>query len=245
MTEGLGQLPNLFSFVAVIVALNALALGAMVLSRRWARRHQITQASPVIGAWATATGSLCALLFTFAIVNLWNAARTTDANVDSEAAAIRMVARDIRSDQLPLVRAYVMDSIAEWPSLCKGTRSDASATALDKLERNAKGRERSYDDDLRAQLSVLEDLHYDRLRSSQASVPRELWVALWVLAGAVLIVLALAFVEPLELHVALMVAIGSGLGVLFWVTTLFDHPFCGPTGVDAGALLQTLRVLGA
>ena len=242
MTAGIGLLPNSISFVGVLLALNAAALGVMFLGRRLANKRSI---GPILGSWATTAGALCALLFTFTIANLWNNDRATEANVDNEAATLRMIARDIRLDQMPLVRRYPAASIAEWPQLCTGAKSTAAASALDELERTAVAKDAKYDDDLYAQLSTLEALHFKRMRATEPAVPADIWAALWILSLGVLFVLGYAALEHVGLQIALTAAVGTSLGVLFWVTALFSRPFCGPAGITPQALVETLRALSA
>jgi len=226
-----------------LVVLNAIALAAVFLVRRWAARNRIA-GSPAISAWATAVGALCAVLFGFTIVNLWNVLRSADANVDAEAVAVRMVARDLQPAQTGMLRDYVAATVVEWPSLCGGGHSPLADAALARLEQNSKAKSAIYDDDLYRQLSTLEDLRLVHLRAAGDVLPRELWIALGVLAVSLLVVLAFALLESQAYHIALMLAVGTALGMLFWVASLLDYPFCGSTSVQPTALVQTLQLLG-
>jgi hypothetical protein len=208
-----------------MVALNAIAFGAMILARWWAARNGIV-GSPLVGAWATAVGALCAF-------------RDADANVDAQAAAVRMVARDLKPTGNPLLKDYVAATIAEWPTLCGGGRSAAADAAL---EREAQPKTQLHADDLFAQLATLEALRFAHMRAADERLPRELWAALGVLSLALLAVLALALPESQAYHLALMLVMGTSLAILFWVATLLDYPFCGTTSVVPNALVEALHL---
>ncbi len=243
MSAGFSSLPSLVSLAIAVVALNAIALVATALARSWAKRAGVAGSSS-IGAWATAVGALCAVLFAFTIINLCNTFRDADANVDAQAVTVRMVARDMAPAQLPILRAYISQTIAEWPVLCGGGRSMAADQSLSDLEHAAVPRTPAFGNDLYAQLAQLEQLRFTHLRAADERLPRDLWIALGALSLALLVVLSLALPESRAYHVALMLVMGTALGVLFWVASLLDYPFCGATSVQPTALTQALHAAG-
>lgn len=194
-----------------------------------------------MSAWATCVGGLTALLFAFTIVTVWNSAARAKSNVDDEAAAIRLVARDISPSQLPMLRTYVDESIAEWPQLCGGVVDPHVDVTLVALQRAAKPRAPAYADDLYRQLGSMEDLRNRRWQTSTSSIPNEIWIALTVLSCSVLVVLGLAMPDRHETHSVLTIAIATALGTLFWVATVLEYPFCGRTGIGPGELLDIMR----
>ena len=240
MSAGFSSLPTFVSLAIALVALNAIALGATVIARSWAQRAGVAGSS-TIGAWATAVGALCAVLFAFTIINLWNTFRDADANVDAQAVTVRMVARDMAPSTLPALRSYIAQTIEEWPILCSGGQSKGVDGALANVERSAVPRTPAYGADLYAQLAQLEQLRFTHLRYADERLPRDLWVALGALSLALLAVLALALPESRAYHVALMLVMGTALAVLFWVASLLDYPFCGASSVHPTALMQALH----
>lgn len=235
------QAPTWLAFIGMVAIANAVGLAAMSLARRWSHRLGVTTGPPVVGAWATCAGGLTALLFAFTIVTVWNSAARARSNVDDEAAAIRLVARDIAPSQRGVLRAYVNESIAEWPQLCGGKADPQIDATLISLQQSAKPRSPSYADDLYRQLGTMEDLRNRRWQTSTSSIPDEIWVALLVLSASVLVVLSLALTDRPEVHVVLTIAVATALGTLFWVAAVLEYPFCGRTGIGPAELLDIVR----
>lgn len=241
MTLWLSTIPSWWSFTIVLLFVNAVAIGLMLGIRRWSIGMGVVPAPGVVNSWATCTGSLCALLFAFTIVTLWNAVTAAHTAIDGEAAAIRLVARDITPAQMPLLRNYVKDMLAEWPKLCDGDLDPALDASLASLQRVAKAKSPVYDDDIFRQLGVLEDSRNRRWQRSASAVPDELWIGLIVLSLAVLCVLAAAVPERIETHLFLTIVIATALGTLFWVATVLEYPFCGRTSIQPDEILSILR----
>ncbi|HEY1976778.1 MAG TPA: hypothetical protein VGG89_09550 [Candidatus Baltobacteraceae bacterium] len=233
--------PTWLAFIVMIAVANAVALSAMYVARRWSHRMGVTSGPPVVSAWATCAGGLTALLFAFTIVTVWNSAARAKSDVDDEAAAIRLVARDIAPAQRVLLREYVNETIAEWPALCGGEQDPKVDATLVALQQAAKPRSPSYADDLYRQLGTMEDLRNRRWQTSTSSIPDEIWVALLVLSCSVLIVLSLALTERPEPQTVLTAAVATALGTLFWVAGVLEYPFCGRTGIGPGELLDIVR----
>lgn len=241
--RALSSMPSALSFVIIVLVVEAVALGAVALARRWSVRRSLPQGQPLVSAWATVAGALCGLLFAFVIATLWVQLRTTVRDVDSEATAIRMIARDLAPTQLPLLERYVRATLAEWPTLCNGGSFAVSQQALGQLQTQAQAKSAALAGDLSQQLGVLERARALRLEAGRPIIPFEVWTALIVLALAVIAVLAIANPPRLVYHVALTLIIGAELGTLFWVLTLLELPFCGKTGLTPAPILDALHSL--
>jgi hypothetical protein len=234
-------MPTAVSFALMFVVANAIAVGMMLTARALMKRAGIEFGPSVVSAWATVAGGLCALLFAFTVVTLWNGGTKANANVDDEASTIRNVARDLTPVQLPLLRDYVLKTVAGWPQLCGDTKDQAAGDALNIFERTAQPRDKSYADDLFRQLGILEDLRNRRLQAADHSVPSEIVWALTILSLVVLGVLAIAMPDRFGVQAALMLLVGTGLGTLFWVTLVLQYPFCGAGGIPPDELVAILR----
>jgi hypothetical protein len=241
LTLWFSQIPSWASAAIVFAVVNAVALGAMLLGRSWSARLGIAAGPPVVNSWATCVGALCSLLFAFTVVSIWNGAARARSNVDDEAAAVRSVVRDIVPSQLPMLGQYVKGTLSEWHRLCGGEPDTALDDQLARIESLAKPRTPAYADDLYRQLATLEDMRNRRWLSATASVPDQLWIALIVLAGSMVCVLALAQPERIETHVALMIAVATALAVLFWVGTVLEYPFCGAKSLGPDELISIAR----
>jgi len=241
LTIWLSQMPSWVAFVCTIAICNGIAVCATLLARRWSQRIGVTEGAPVVNSWATCAGALAALLFAFTIVTVWNSSTRAFSNIDDEASAIRLVARDLATPQLPMLREYVEGTVAEWPQLCGGKPNPRVDIALLTLQRLAKPRLPGYADDLYRQLGTMEDLRNRRWQTSSSSIPDEIWAALIVLSCALVTVLALALPNRPEVHFVLMIAVATALGTLFWVATVLEYPFCGRTGIGPSEILDIIR----
>lgn len=244
MNAAFSSLPSLVSLLLVIVIANAAGFGINALARTYGRHFRIVDGSPMVGAWVTATGSLCALLFAFTVITLWNAETRAAGALDGEAQAVRAIARDVGPAQLPLVRTYLTATMSEWPTLCGGGDFSASTRAFESLMHEAKAQRSEYDDDLFRQMTSLASARAQRLRASSTAVPIELWVALIALSLAMFAILAFVFLDHPHYHAALTVVFATSIGILFWVASLLDFPFCGGTAVSMQPLLDALHFIG-
>lgn len=241
MTLWFSTIPSWASFVIIVALSNVVALGAAYIARRLFHRAGVTEAPGVVNAWGSVGGALCSMLFAFTIVTMWNGSTATYANVEAEAGAVRMIARDIAPSQLDMLRTYVDDSVAEWPQLCGGSETQAVSEELLKFERLAKPRSEPYANDLFSQLGALEDARTRRWQSADLSVPNEIWVALIVLALALYVVLAVAMPSRRATHVALMIAVATAVGALIWVATVLQYPFCGRGAITPDELISIAK----
>jgi Protein of unknown function (DUF4239) len=241
VTSWVSTLPTWASFFALVFVWNVLALLAMFFCRRWSVKRGVSAGPAVVNSWATCVGGLTALLFAFTVVTLWNQLIRAEQNVDDEASALRAVARDVLPSQLELVRNYAQLTVDEWPLLCGGhERADVEASLV-LLNRVAQPRSDRYSDNLFAALGTLEDLRNRRWQVSTSAVPDEVWVALAVLSCTLLVVLGIAMPDHGATHLVLMVAVGTALGTLFWVTVVLEYPFCGPSGIFPVDIMTVLR----
>ena len=237
----LTDLPSWIAFVLIVGSANAVALGMMFLSRRWYLQRGVASGPAVVNAWATCLGALAAVLCAFTIITLWAIFARAQLNTDGEAAAIRLVARDISPAQLPILRAYVAGSVREWPQMCGGQPDNRVVALLMALQHSARPRAPEYASDLFRQLGTLEDARYQRWESSSASTPNELKIALCILAIAVFGVLAIALPDRLDTHVALTVLIATALGSVFWVMVALSYPYCGSYSIGSDQILSSIR----
>jgi hypothetical protein len=237
----LTDLPSWIAFVLLVGITNAVALAATFLARRWYQRRGVTAGPAIVSAWATCLGALAAVLFAFTIITLWSIFGRAQASTDSEAAAVRLVARDILPSELPLLRAYVSGSAEEWPQMCGGKPDQRVVDSLITLQRTAKPRAPEYGNDLFLQLGTLEDTRNLRWESSSASTPVELKIALCIVAIVLFGVLAIALPDRLDTHVALTVLIATALGSVFWVMVALSYPYCGSYSISPDQIVSSLR----
>lgn len=236
----LTDLPSWVAFVLIVGAANVIALAATLFARRWYQQRGVTAGPPIISSWATCIGALVAVLCGFTIITLWSIFAKAVSDTDGEASAIRLVAREIAPSQLPMLRAYVDGSAAEWPQMCGGKPDPRVAASLALLVRSAKPRAPEFASDLNRQLAALEDARYQRWQISSTSTPTELKIALFILAVAVFFVLAIALPERLDTHLALTVITATAIGAVFWVMIALSYPYCGSYFIGPGQILSVI-----
>ncbi|MDQ2993122.1 MAG: DUF4239 domain-containing protein [Candidatus Eremiobacteraeota bacterium] len=242
MIRYLSELPEALAYLISLGAFWLFAVGGLLVARRLLDRAGVPRTQPVMAGWATCLAALTALLFTFVIANVWLGTNQVRARVNGEAAAIRMLARDVSPAQRDLLRAYARsEANDEWPKLCGGDGSPITAAALQALEVAPKPTSDGVRNDMYSQLAVLENLRYDRLQAAKASIPTEIYVALVVLAALMLIVTFFGHHENLWFHLGLTLALATALATLFWLTLQFDYPFCGGAVMGPGAIQDAIR----
>ena len=242
MTVWVSTLPSWASFIALVAFWNVLALLALFLCRRWSVSRGLASGPTVVNSWATCIGALTALLFAFTVVTLWNQLIRAEQNVDDESSALRAVARDIVPSQVELVRNYAQLTVDEWPLLCGGKPRPEVEASLVLLDRVAEPRAEKYADNLFQSLGTLEDLRNRRWQVSTSSMPGEVWTALFVLSCTLLIVLGIAMPDHAGTHRILMLAVGTALGTLFWMTIVLQYPYCGSSGIGSDEIGTILRM---
>jgi hypothetical protein len=241
----LTNLPEWLTLVLSLCGFSAFGVVGLLATRRILDRYGVVRTQPAIAGWATCLAALTALLYAFVVANLWVSSNTSRANVNGEAAAIRLLARDIAPSERGWLREYAGSVVAdEWPQLCGGEGSPKTAALLWRLENQAKPAEQGVRMDFYLQLAALENLRYVRLQAGGPSIPPEIWVALTLLSMLLLAITFFAHLEHLGFHLGLTLVLASALATLFWLTIQLDYPFCGGTVVTSGAILDALHSIG-
>jgi hypothetical protein len=243
MSLWLTNLPSWASFILVVGVTTVLALAATLAARSWHGRRGVTSGPVVVTAWATCIGALVAVLCAFTIITLWSIFTRAQTDTNGEVAAIRLAARDLSPSQLPLLRAYVSASAAEWPRMCGGVPDERVARMLTTLQRAARPRGPQYESDLYGQLTTLEDMRDERWHSAYAGAPIELKTALIIIALTLFGVLALALPDRRDAHLALTVLIGIAIGSVFWVMVALAYPYCGSVSIGPDQVATALQSL--
>ena len=238
------NLPEGAAFVLALVAYYAYAIAGLLVVRRILDRAGVAKTQPVMAGWSTALAALTALLFTFVVANLWQNANLARTHVDGEAAAIRLLARDMAPSQRGLLRDYARSVVAdEWPLLCDGGESAKTTAVLARLEGQAKPGDPAVRGDLYVQLAALENLRDARIQAGSPSIPIEIWFTLIVLSALLLGITFFGYHEHLGFQIGMTLVLATALATLFWLTVQLDFPFCGGTTVGPGAIVDVLRSL--
>jgi len=238
------NLPEGVAFVLALVAYYAYAIAGLLVVRRILERAGVAKTQPVMAGWSTALAALTALLFTFVVANLWQNANLTRTHVDGEAAAMRLLARDIAPSQRGLLRDYARSVVADdWPLLCDGGGSAKTTALLARLENQAKPIDAGVRGDLFVQLAALENLRNARIQAGSPSIPFEIWFTLIVLSALLLGITFFGYHEHLGFQIGMTLVLATALGTLFWLTIQLDFPFCGGTIVGPGSIAQAISTL--
>ncbi len=244
MIHTLTELPEAIAYVLVLLAYYAYAIGGLLVARALLGRAGVAMTQPVMAGWSTALAALTALLFTFVVANLWLNVNLTRTHVNGEAAAIRLLSRDVAPTQLGLLRDYANSVVTDdWPLLCGGAGSEKTTAILARLETQAKPADPTVRGDFYVQLAALENLRGDRLQAGGPTIPLEIWFALILLSMLLLAITFFGYHEHLGFQLGLTLVLATALATLFWLTVQLDFPFCGGTTVGPGAILDALRSL--
>lgn len=238
------NLPEGVAFLLALVAYYAYAIVGLLVARHFLDRAGVAKTQPVMAGWSTALAALTALLFTFVVANLWQNANLTRGRVDGEAAAMRLLARDMAPTQQGLLRDYAQSVVIdEWPLLCSSNGSAKTAALLARLETRAKPADSGVRGDFYAQLAALENLRAARLQAGSPNIPLEIWFALIVLSALLLGITFFGYHEQLGFQLGMTLVLATALATLFWLTVQLDFPFCGGTTVGPGAIVAALHAL--
>jgi len=81
-------------------------------------------------------------------------------------------------------------------------------------------------------LSTYRDLRRDRIESAKSFIEKPLWGALVLSAYLLLIYSAFFKTRNIRIHSIMMALVGASLGVMFFLLTIYDNPFRGPSAIE-------------
>jgi hypothetical protein len=251
---------NLVVAIVILVAANAVAIGAMLLVRRRAPEGSFfadgDRASGVFGVLATGFAIFAGFVIFLAFTQYDN----SRAGAEAEALAVVQLyetaqflpgdTRDVLSGELVCYARYVVDD--EWPRMQNGADGDtlnpwgfAMFRALQGTDATTSAEQSAYDR-WHDQTSTREEARRDRLHGAAGIIPDSIWLVLFLTAGVVFAYM-LFFADSAERARSQAMLMGSATTVV--VATLLaivalDNPYRSGVGsLQPAAMERSLRIL--
>jgi len=246
------DLPNWLFGMLVCGGWIVIGLGGYVVFHRICRVHFAEGEKNLAIALLAVVATVNSLLMAFSAVSAWEAFRSADHAVHSEANTISALSRDlavfgsVESNQArELLRAYAKTVVEqEWPNMRSGQPNHSTWTAADSMFR-AVGtiqpgtpREMALMPEIWTRTNELIKYRRERLYAGEAEVPGTLWAV--VTLGTFLTIMA-TYVFPRTAFNLVAVGVLSGsLGLVFFFIAAMDRPFAGKESIDPEPIESTL-----
>ena len=257
--EWLHELPRWFAGVVVWAAFVGVALGGLVVTRRWIRSrglHALVD-NGVVGWIFSAILAIYAITIGLTAVASWTDANDAADVASLEASVIATIYRDLDGYPEPprreLVRgltAYLTDIIeTAWPAQRRGEVPHGGTTLLTSFQRTLHAFEPTTDGQRAIHAETLPafnrlvEARRQRLAGIDSSVPGTLWAVVFV--GAVVAIGAsyMFTLESLRVHATMTVLLASMIGLLVFFIAVTDMPYRGDGGIGSDPYELVLREL--
>ena len=241
------DLPNWLFFLLCIGATAGFAVGGLLLTRRWVKRHadNYSDQNDLVSYFLGASGVIYGIALGLVAAGTWTDFSTLSAQVDEEAAVTSALYQDMSSYPLPErrvfqrdLRAYVQVVIQQdWPKHRRGIVPQASTRCIRSFKQHffaytaPNARLKLIHEQAIAQLNDLLKARRLRLQGNQANLPPVLWWVI-ILGAAINLVITWFFVSNhLAYQLLLTLLIALLLGSLLFLTAAMDNPFRGDFSV--------------
>jgi Protein of unknown function (DUF4239) len=241
------DLPNWLFFLLCIGATVGFAIGGLLLTRPWVKRHADTYSdqNDLVSYFLGASGVIYGIALGLVAAGTWTNFSTLSAQVDEEAAVTSALYQDMSSYPLPErqvfqrdLRSYVQAIIQQdWPLHRKGIVPQASTLRIRSFKRHffaysaPDARLKLIHEQAIAQLNDLLKARRLRLQGNEAKLPPVLWGVI-ILGAAINLVITWFFVSNhLAYQLLLTLLIALLLGSLLFLTAAMDNPFRGDFSV--------------
>lgn len=241
-----------------ILAIPALAAGAVLLCRPLVRRVKVEDHNDVAGFIFTTIGVVYAVALAFLIFAVWDGYGSAESNASAESSALVAVYRDAQifpsqfGDRLQQrLRTYTSLVInAEWATMARGQASPRARDALNQVfaayqnVRPGTGWRDAYSESLR-QLNTMASLRTQRILASKSSLPDIFWLLLF-LGGAVTAGFSVLFhLENVRLHLLGTFLLTSVIGAALLMILEVNYPFTGSVHVTPDGFQYAQQVFSA
>lgn len=249
----LSGLPLWAQLLLLVVLPTVLALLGPIVLRRWLGYERLAINNEIAGFKFATIGVIYSVLVAFAVIVVWEKFNDAENAVVQEAAAAATLyqltagAEPATVAARAALRGYLKTVVEdEWPAMAKGGETAGAGKALDALyaatlNMGADGtRPPTILGEMLKQLDAVTQARRTRLHLAAGVVPGIIWMVLAF--GAALTVGFTFFFGAENLHAqVLMTGVLSFLVFMgIMVIVSIDHPFTGPSSVDAEPLSAVL-----
>ena len=253
------DLPLVISLFIVIVLTVALAVGFLLFTRIYIRRHfNISdETDDTVQFYAGAIAAFYGIALAFITVANWENYTRAVSIVSAEAASVGALYRDVNGYPQPLrdelkadLKEYLEFVVNQtWPAQKQGTVLQGSVQILNKFqdamlqfEPVTEGQKVIHGEAF-SQYNELITFRRQRIDFVDAHLPSILWII--ILGGAVITIFVTYFfyVPNVRLHMMLIVCYAMLIAVVIYFTALMENPLKGPVAVTAASYQMILDTL--
>jgi Protein of unknown function (DUF4239) len=245
------DLPNWLFGVLTIAVFVAFGLLGLATTRAWvpALHHESHSHNDVVGAYFGAITVFYGITLGLLMVGVWGTYADAETKVDTEAATMAALYRDINyypeplrstlQQQMRTITRQVID--VSWPQQRSGILPKGSLLEFNEFEKNLLTFEPSTEAQraLHAQALHQFDQLVERRRSRVLSVKAGLSASLWslvLIGSAINIAVTWLFqVQKERMHFWLTLLTSSLLGLMIFLLAAMDHPYRGKLSVSPEA----------
>jgi hypothetical protein len=201
--------------------------------------------------------TLVGFIFAFVIIAAWQNRNTVSDTVSSEAHAITNLYHllnyypsDLKKAGQEELIAYTKDIInREWPLLNEQKFDLITFKQLDRLNLLFISHIPNNYEQVAIQheafrlLSEYRSLRRNRIEGAKSFIEKPMWGALIFSASLLIIFSALFKTKNIRIHAIMMALVGASLGVMFFLLTIYDNPFWGPSSIQPTPFKEALDTI--
>ena len=240
----------------VILAI-AIALGFLLLVRRFSRIERLRQHHDIAGPFFGTVGVIYAVLLAFVVIIVWQNFDQAKKDVISEASHYADLYRDaaafpepyknhIRGAVETCVSAVVED---EWPKLASGQRSELTDDLFMNIwevylnyEPQSESERAFYSESI-GKLNEAGELRAQRIEDASSGIHMILWFTL--LAGGLITIAFTSFFgsKYFRAHMIMSALCATLISLLLFLALVLDYPFTGDMSIPPDAFTNVLDMI--
>ncbi|MBA3873112.1 MAG: DUF4239 domain-containing protein [Anaerolineae bacterium] len=255
----LNNLPLAISLIIVVLLTVTLAVGFLVFTRVYIRRHfNISdETDDTVQFYAGAIAAFYGIALAFITVANWENYTRAVSIVSAEAASVGALYRDVTGYPEPLrtelkadLKEYLEFVVNQaWPAQQQGVVIQGSVEILNKFQdallqfEPATEGQKVIHGEAFSQYNEFISNRRQRIDFVDAALPTILWVI--ILGGAVITIFVTYFfyVPNVRLHILLIVCYSMLIAVVIYFTALMENPLKGPVGITPSSYQTILDTL--
>ena len=253
----LSGLPIWAALLLLVALPSIVAMGALILVRRWVRLEYLSTNNEIAGFKFATIGVIYAVLVAFAVIVVWEKFSEAQSAVVHEAGASETLYRLAAGPDPRMAAAraalsnYLKTAIdREWPRMTRGEESHEATEALGalyaavlRLPEAAPGQTPLLIEMFR-QIDTITQARRTRLHLATGIVPPIIWLVLFSGAGLTVAFTFFFGTKNLRAQVLMTGALSLLTFMALFVIVEIDHPFTGPSYVHGDPLKDVLQENG-
>jgi hypothetical protein len=248
----LSGLPIWAALLLLVVLPSIVAMGALILLRRWVRLEYLSTNNEIAGFKFATTGVIYAVLAAFAVIVVWEKFSEAQSAVVHEAGASETLYRLAAGSDPKMAAAgaalsnYLKTAIdKEWPRMAREEESHEATEALGALYaavlRLPEAGQTPLLIEMFRQIDTITQARRTRLHLATGIVPPIIWLVLFSGAGLTVAFTFFFGTKNLRAQVLMTGALSALTFMALFVIVEIDHPFTGPSYVRSDPLKDVLQ----